>query len=116
MFCPFTQEQREIVAATQGTGLGLAIAKAVVDQLGGNMRVLSDTNQGTQFFIHVKFPLAEPGKRIPGVERRRHKRAVSLRGKRVLLVEDHPLNQLIAKRILQNSGVEVFTAVQTPRF
>ena len=110
MFCPFTQEQREIVAATQGTGLGLAIAKAVVDQLGGNMRVLSDTNQGTQFFIHVKFPLAEPGKRIPGVERRRHKRAVSLRGKRVLLVEDHPLNQLIAKRILQNSGVEVFTA------
>ena len=28
----------------------------------------------------------------------------------MLLVEDHPLNQLIAKRILQNSGVEVFTA------
>ena len=70
----------------------------------------SNVNEGTRFFIHVKFPVAEPGQAIPVVERRRKKRAVSLKGKRVLLVEDHPMNQMIAKRILQNSGIKVVTA------
>jgi signal transduction histidine kinase/CheY-like chemotaxis protein len=110
MFRPFTQEQRGEVCATQGTGLGLTISKAIMDQMAGTLRVISSLDEGTQFFIHVEFPLAMPGQMAPAVERRRRRRGVSLCGKRVLLVEDHPMNQMIAKRILQNSGVKVVTA------
>jgi signal transduction histidine kinase/CheY-like chemotaxis protein len=110
MFRPFTQEQRGEESATQGSGLGLTISKAIMDQLGGTMQVISTPDGGTRFFIHVEFPLAKPGQTAPAVERRRKSRNISLCGKRVLLVEDHPMNQMIAKRILQNSGVKVMTA------
>lgn len=110
MFQSFTQEERVESASVQGTGLGLAITKAIVDKMGGTIQADSHLGHGTRFVIQVSFPLmqkeedasyrnvSEGAEQIEG-----------LQGRTILLVEDHPMNQLIARRILQNNGAKVVT-------
>ena len=110
MFHPFTQEQRTGVLPVQGTGLGLAISKAIIDKMGGTIQVDSHLGAGTRFIVRVKFPLAEEtttGKKKE-LEAKKNSQE-NLMGSHILLVEDHPMNQLIARRILQNNGAQVVT-------
>lgn len=110
MFFPFTQEEREGTLSVQGTGLGLAISKAIIDKMGGTIQVDSHLGAGTRFIIRIRFPLAEE-RNTEHIEQETRKRMEdALCGRQVLLVEDHPMNQLIARRILQNSGIKVVTA------
>lgn len=109
MFDSFTQESRENQGGTQGTGLGLAISKAIIDKMNGSIEVKSSPGMGTCFWIHIIFPLAEEnGEQETDQEQDRVR--ISLLGKRILLAEDHPMNQMIAKRILENNGMHVETA------
>jgi signal transduction histidine kinase len=39
-----------------GTGLGLSICKKLIDQLGGNIEISSEVNQGTQVTFQLKLP------------------------------------------------------------
>lgn len=110
MFRPFTQEQRSDVPAVQGTGLGLAITKAIIDKMGGTIHVDSHLGAGTRFVVCVDFPIVE--EKFDKMDRANQNDRVktdSLVGRRILLVEDHPMNQLIARRILQNNGIGVVT-------
>jgi signal transduction histidine kinase/CheY-like chemotaxis protein len=106
MFEPFTQEYenpgRE--KASTGTGLGLAIVKKIVDLMGGTIRVESGLGAGTDFAIDfvcgaASGQIAQGGESTPPPPPRR------LSG-RVLLAEDNPLNTEIARRILQELGLE----------
>lgn len=110
MFLPFTQEEREGKASVQGTGLGLAITKAIVEQMNGTIQVDSHLGHGTRFVISAKFPLVQ-SQTDAGQESEDETEASkeSLRGRTILLVEDHPMNQMIARRILQNNGAKVVT-------
>nr|MDC2856928.1 ATP-binding protein [Ningiella sp. W23] len=46
----------------QGTGLGLAISKAIIEQHSGQIRVESQLNQGTVFYITLpKKPILTDG-------------------------------------------------------
>lgn len=111
MFHPFTQEQREGTLSVQGTGLGLAISKAIIDKMGGTIQVDSHPGEGTRFVIRIAFPLVEEKDvKGPGEETGWKQTENALAGRQVLLVEDHPMNQLIARRILQNNGIRVVTA------
>lgn len=111
MFSPFTQEQREETLSVQGTGLGLSISKAIIDKMGGTIQVDSHLGAGTRFVIRVSFPLVkeESGDKLDD-ELKKEEGEDGLRGRQILLVEDHPMNQLIARRILQNNGIQVVTA------
>ena len=110
MFRPFTQEQRAGGQVVQGTGLGLAITKAIIDKMGGTIRVDSHLGAGTRFIIEAGFPLTEEAENRQQEEASCRKRIEeNLQGKHILLVEDHPINQMIARRILQNNGLEVIT-------
>lgn len=108
MFLPFTQEEREGSISSQGTGLGLAITKTIVDQMGGTIQVDSHVGHGTRFVIKAKLPLAQNGQQA-GKADEKEVANESLGGRTILLVEDHPMNQLIARRILQNNGAKVVT-------
>lgn len=108
MFQPFTQEAREECVLTQGTGLGLSITKAILDKMGGTIQVDSHIGHGTRFVIRVAFPLMPEEKRQGAGEDGSVSRE-DLHGRTILLVEDHPMNQLIARRILQNHGAGVVT-------
>lgn len=110
MFQPFTQEQRDDVPSVQGTGLGLAISKTIIDKMGGTIRVESKIGQGTRFVIHVGFPIAAAAeKRGRDASKDEERIKGALAGRQILLVEDHPMNQLIARRILENNGMRVTT-------
>ncbi len=109
MFEPFTQEERAESASVQGTGLGLAITKAIVDKMNGTMQVDSHLGHGTRFVIRADFPRMQKEKDAYGNSNAGAEQAGSLQGRTILLVEDHPMNQLIARRILQNNGAKVVT-------
>ena len=112
LFQPFTQEERDYKTETRGTGLGLMIVKQMVDAMGGTIRVQSRLNEGS------RFSLAFETASIPAAQYARDKEAVlakvsldqQLAGKRVLLCEDHPLNQEIAKKLLKEKGLMVTVA------
>lgn len=109
MFQPFTQEVRGETASVQGTGLGLAITKAIVDKMGGSIEVNSHLGHGTRFMLHMNCPLIRDEVEQGNDDAENRGGGEALVGKKVLLVEDHPMNQLIARRILQNNGIQVVT-------
>lgn len=110
LFEPFTQEKRDAAEKRHGSGLGLAIVQNIVDQMGGSITVKSELGRGTEIKVHLDTELAQiqpekAGEWIGAGETRK-----ILQGKRVLLVEDHPLNIEISRRILERQEMEVVCA------
>ncbi|HSH44572.1 MAG TPA: PAS domain S-box protein [Longimicrobiales bacterium] len=88
----------------KGTGLGLAMAYGFVTQSGGNLSVDSEPGRGTRFSL--QFP-AVSGPPDPRPSRTRARVASSVRGGRVLVVEDDDAVRRVARRILEQAGIEV---------
>ena len=107
IFEPFTREESSTVSRTQGTGLGMAITKNIVDRMGGTISVSSKKGEGTEFVVTVDFRLADgpSAAQTGGGER-----FASLKGKKVLLVDDCELNLTIGALQLRDQGLVVETA------
>ncbi|MCK9181455.1 MAG: ATP-binding protein [Fibrobacteraceae bacterium] len=111
MFQPFVQDLHNVerMKLAGGTGLGLSIVKHIVDFMGGTISVKSGLGKGT--VIRCDIPMRDASK-MPGYESygkdipigRQNVRELS--GK-VLLAEDNPMNEEIARRILENFGLKV---------
>jgi signal transduction histidine kinase len=54
IFNRFTQLNTGITRNHRGHGLGLSVTKALLDILEGQITLLSDTNQGSTFTVHIK--------------------------------------------------------------
>ena len=110
LFEPFAQENRCDTALNRGTGLGLAIVKKIVDMMGGTITVESAINSGTMFKVNLEFDcITEKA----AAELTRETNLVNnsdLSGIHILLCEDHPLNQKIAKAILEEKNAIVTIA------
>ena len=101
-FDAFAQENAE--DAERGTGLGLTIVKSIVVLMGGDIKIESRVGQGTGVTVTLPVLPAAPPAAEPhdGPES-----AEILRGKRILLCEDHPINQKVAQCLLENAGMQV---------
>jgi CheY-like chemotaxis protein len=108
MFEEFSQESNSITPQYQGTGLGLPIVKRLTDLMGARLTVKSRQGEGTEFRIHFRLPIV--GETGDSREKQALGRKESLRGKRVLLAEDHPLNLVIAQKLLEKAGMIVVSA------
>ena len=109
LFDPFTQENRDDVSEKRGTGLGLAIVRKLVDRMGGTIRVQSAPGQGTTFRVSLTFDTVPPSAEaapLPAAAGGDDAGRL-LGGKRILLCEDHPLNQEITKTLLEQKGAVV---------
>jgi len=110
VFEPLTQATNTIRGRHGGTGLGLAIAKRLVTAMGGDLRVESELGKGSTFTIEIQVgrTTSFDGATLDhSHDRQPAKASLSL-----LLVEDEPINQQVAKGLLELDGHEV-TVVAT---
>ncbi|MBT9393007.1 PAS domain S-box protein [Hymenobacter sp. NST-14] len=108
IFENFSQAYADISRRFGGTGLGLTISRRLVQQMGGRMWVESEEGQGSTFFFSLTLPKGAAS--LPAAVPLPKPDYAVLRDKRVLLVEDHPVNQQLAVLILEGWEVETHVA------
>ncbi len=108
LFSRFQQADRSITRRFGGTGLGLAISRQLCRLMGGDITLHSVVGEGTMLTATVTAPAASPP---PLIERIGSDTIAGLAGLRVLLAEDHPVNQRILSAMLDKLGCAVTLAV-----
>lgn len=108
LFEPFSQANSSKTEVRQGTGLGMTLTKQALELMGGSISVESELGKGTKVKMTVPLKIASP-EQIAKWEKEKaiERNNTSLNGKRILLCEDHPLNTLIARKILEKRGMLV---------
>ncbi|MBX3238811.1 MAG: response regulator [Chitinophagaceae bacterium] len=108
IFESFTQADIETTRKYGGTGLGLAITQRIVEQMGGALKVDSETEKGSTFYFTLNFQVTKQQRSY--VNEDKLKNLSGLDGLKVLLAEDNPINMLVARRFLQKWNIEVVEA------
>lgn len=111
LFSPFTQANSSISRKYGGTGLGLAITQKLVRLMGGAITVESKKDQGSTFNVDISFyPSPYPtNSRIDHSNLKEAKLAEEY-PMRILVVEDHTINQQLVLAILKKNGYQVTLA------
>ncbi|MGK5084204.1 ATP-binding protein [Bdellovibrionota bacterium FG-1] len=108
VFDSFTQASDDVTRKYGGTGLGLSIVKDLVERHQGTIQVTSKVGVGTTIQVRIPYKKA-----IPGAVLQKADAAVVAKNigpMNILLAEDNPINQLIAKKVLQGFGFSVEVA------
>jgi CheY-like chemotaxis protein len=121
LFQPFSQADASTSRHFGGTGLGLAISHRLVKEMGGTIACESSLGKGSIFSFDVRVGSADEAETsVDGAEDPTACRCAAP-SVRVLIVEDNPVNQLLARRMAQRlghhpeiagSGVEALSMVQ----
>ncbi|MEZ5785421.1 MAG: ATP-binding protein [Xanthobacteraceae bacterium] len=126
LFADFVQVDNSIGRRFGGTGLGLAICKRIIEQMGGGIGIESVLGHGSAFSFRLTLPWADAlklDKPADGSTVARLKGRIAALGRplRVLIAEDNPTNQLVARQMLKDftiaprivgDGAEAIAAVQ----
>lgn len=107
MFEPFEQEHYKSSVPQTGTGLGMSIVKQLVEAMGGSISVKSELGVGTEVCILMDFQAAAP----PAKKAVQAPASNHLAGRHILICEDHPVNMLISKKLLEKKGAVVTEAL-----
>lgn len=113
IFDPFERERTSTISGIQGTGLGMSITKNLVDMMHGTITVKSEQGSGSRFTIDLMLALDAKGAGAARLraEKAAHAHSHSVRGSRILLVDDNDLNREIAITLLEDEGLTVEYAV-----
>jgi signal transduction histidine kinase/CheY-like chemotaxis protein len=103
IFDSFSQGSIEINRKYGGTGLGLNIVKKLIDILGGQIRLESKVGKGSTFSFGLKFGLGS----VMAIEENKEYDESVFINKKVLLIEDNKINQMITKKMLENKQMLV---------
>jgi len=98
IFSRFTQAEGDIQSRYGGNGLGLAISRQLVELLGGTIGFESQPAQGSRFWFSLPLeacaaPVQTASRQTPALQTRE-------RAWTFLVVDDHPVNRLLARQVL----------------
>ena len=103
LFRPFEQANNSATREHGGTGLGLAVTRKLARLMGGDAGAESVPGQGSRFWFTA---LLDLGTTEPATAAALSA-APAFAGQRVLLVEDDPVNRIIAGTLLGDAGLLV---------
>jgi signal transduction histidine kinase/CheY-like chemotaxis protein len=101
IFKRFTQAENDTQALYGGNGLGLAISQKLAHLLGGEIGFESEPGQGSRFWLQLPLTPATPPAKSSEQDQRPLQSAD--RAWTFLVVDDHPVNRLLLKQVLQNA-------------
>jgi CheY-like chemotaxis protein len=111
IFKSFTQERSETSRVFGGTGLGLTISKKLVDLQDGSIDLESEKGKGSTFYVELPFKTKEHAEeKRSNLRKNENDMPDSLRGTKVMLVEDNAINQKVMIRFLEKWDIEVVLA------
>ncbi|WP_371323833.1 MASE3 domain-containing protein [Dechloromonas sp. ZY10] len=114
LFAPFEQGDNSTTRRFGGTGLGLIITRKLAAMMGGEVGVESRLGEGSLFWFSAILSKADSAaiRNCPAdaehPEAQLRQRHV---GRRVLLVEDEPINREVGQMLLEDVGLRVDLAV-----
>lgn len=121
IFDSFSQQSINNKRKYGGLGLGLYIVKALVNLHKGTINIESILNQGTVCEVNLNVAIFETKEEVKEVVTE-----YDLKGKRILVVEDNAMNQMVLKMILKkwlntevdftNNGEEALAALQETKY
>jgi PAS domain S-box-containing protein len=104
VFEMFTQASSDTTREFGGTGLGLAICQRLTELMGGRITLQSKPKQGSTFSFNIEFKSGKPIQHV--VKPAKQDLNDTLKGVKVLITEDNPLNVLLLKKFLDQWGVD----------
>ena len=108
IFDSFSQSETYTTRKFGGTGLGLAITKQLVMLQGGEIQVTSRSGEGSSFYFELNIEKSK--EKQHSIDRSDYLKELldtKLSGLRILVAEDHPLNQVVIRKLLNKWNCDV---------
>ena len=103
LFSPFIQADGSITRSFGGTGLGLAISRSLVHLMGGSISTQSQLGRGSTFSFSLQAAVPQA---VVETQTNADVNSMAKRRLKVLIAEDHPINQKLAAILLEQMGHE----------
>lgn len=129
IFEKFSQADNSITREFGGSGLGLSIVKQLIEHMGGQIKAKSQVNKGSEFVVTIPFQASETikagkdstkksaakgkGKTAAKVEPEKTNQKANENPIKILLVDDHEPNILVASHMLEALGYTNFDIATT---
>ena len=105
IFDNFSQESLEVNRKYGGSGLGLSIVKNLLNLLGSEIKLKSEVNKGSKFYFELDFEIFDENEVVVTKKIFEAIDFEAMKDRKVLIVEDNKINQLITKKILEKNKI-----------
>jgi CheY-like chemotaxis protein len=107
IFERFHQADNSLTRNHEGAGLGLSISKALVEMMGGKIRVESVDGAGSTFCFTLPYSPVHIPESVPSSSKEMNDEAPSLT---ILIAEDDDLSTILLKRSLKGENINILCA------